>query len=142
MMREAVDLTATSGRAWVVAVVVVVAAISTGATMTSCQLAGGVPPDGIIASSIAARGDLVVPVPRTDWPGARRAVVSVDGTNDHSTLPGSPAAAREITLALAGEDPGCESLADTIADQVTGEAVSWAEDLVGADLALAARTVR
>jgi hypothetical protein len=106
------------------------------------QLAGGVPPDGIIASSIAARGDLVVPVPRTDWPGARRAVVSVDGTNDHSTLPGSPAAAREITLALAGEDPGCESLADTIADQVTGEAVSWAEDLVGADLALAARTVR
>lgn len=106
------------------------------------QLAAAGSPAGIASLSIAARGDLVVPVPRTAWSGASRAVVSLDGANDHSALPGSAAAGREIALALAGAPPGCESLLDTVADQATGEAVSWVEDLVGADLAAMARLVR
>lgn len=99
------------------------------------QLRRRPPPPTVRARSIAARGDLVVPVPRTRWPGAEHAVVGIAGHDDHSALPSSPASHREVALALAGAPPTCESLRDTVADQLAGEAVSWVEDVVGAGTA-------
>ena len=64
-------------------------------------------PEDLEAVSIAGRADFVVPVPRTRLDGAREVVVSVDGSaNAHKDLPGDPATARELALALAGAPPG------------------------------------
>lgn len=89
-------------------------------------------PSGIRAVSIAARGDLVVPVPRTAVAGAREVVVPVMGLHAHDALPGSPAAARELALALTGLPPTCQSVKDVLIDQFLGEGISWAEDSLGA----------
>jgi len=89
-------------------------------------------PDTVRAVSIAARGDLVVPVPRTVAPGATEVVVPVVGPHAHDALPGSPAAARELGLALAGLPPTCQPFAAALTDQVVGEGISWAEDTLGA----------
>lgn len=89
-------------------------------------------PAGVDVVSIAARGDLVVPVPRTAAPGAVQVVVPVSGVAAHDRLPGSPEAARELALALAGRPPGCQSFRDALADQVVGEGISGAEDALGA----------
>ncbi len=89
-------------------------------------------PDGVQGISIAARGDVVVPVPRTRLPGAPQVVVPVTGLAAHDALPGSPEAAREVALALAGMPPTCTSLRTALTDQVLGEGISWAEDMVGA----------
>jgi hypothetical protein len=102
------------------------------------ELGGTDPPATVELRSIAAAGDLVVPVPRTVWPGADHVVVSVPGVDDHTTLPGSAAAQREIALALAGAPPTCESPLDTLTDQLGGELVSWVQDLAGAGLSGAA----
>lgn len=88
-------------------------------------------PAGVRVTSIAARADAVVPVPRTHLDGATNAVVSVKGLNDHPLLPGAPAATREMALALAGMAPTCEALADAMVDVVVGGAISAAEDTAG-----------
>jgi len=95
-------------------------------------------PDVVQAVSIAARGDLVVPVPRTAAPGAVEVVVPLDGARAHDQLPGSTAAHRELALALAGLAPTCQSLRDALIDQVVGEGISWAEDTAGSLAWLAA----
>lgn len=95
-------------------------------------------PDGVTAVSIAARGDLVVPVPRAVLPGGVEVVVPLDGASAHDELPGSAAAARELGLALAGMPPTCQSLRDAVIDQVVGEGISWAEDTAGSLAWLAA----
>jgi hypothetical protein len=95
-------------------------------------------PKGLRAVSIAARRDVVVPTPRSRLKGADNVVVALPGTgNDHSRLPGSPAAQREIALALAGRPPTCESVTDIAADTASGEAIDKAERAatVGAMLA-------
>jgi murein DD-endopeptidase MepM/ murein hydrolase activator NlpD len=89
-------------------------------------------PDGVDAVSIAARGDLIVPAPRSAAPGMEEVVVPLTGLSAHSDLPGSPEATRELALALAGLPPGCRSLREALLDQGTGEAISLAEDLAGA----------
>jgi hypothetical protein len=89
-------------------------------------------PATVAAISIAARGDLVVPVPSTRAAGATEVVLPLAGPGAHSDLPGSPEANRELRLALAGMPPGCESFDDALRDQLTGEAISYAEDVVGA----------
>ncbi|MDH4335453.1 MAG: peptidoglycan DD-metalloendopeptidase family protein [Chloroflexota bacterium] len=89
-------------------------------------------PDTVPSVSIAARGDLIVPVPSTRAPGAVEVVVSLTGPDAHTDLPGSAAANRELRLALAGLPPGCRSFDDALRDQLTGEAISYGEDLVGA----------
>jgi len=95
-------------------------------------------PAGVDAVSIAARGDLVVPVPRTELPGAPQVVVPIVGLHAHDQLPGSAEAGRELALALAGMDPTCTSLAGALVDQLTGTGISWAEDSAGAAAWLAA----
>jgi hypothetical protein len=63
-------------------------------------------------------------------------VVAVPGLNEHSALPGSAVAHREMALALAGMGPTCQTLAAITAGVVTGELIGAAED--GAGVALAA----
>ena len=87
-------------------------------------------PPGIRFTSIAARGDPVVPSPRSRLDGATNVIVDVPGVGtDHAELPGSDVATREIALAVAGRPPTCTSLLDALGDAVTGHAISVAEDL-------------
>lgn len=94
---------------------------------------------GVDLVSIAARGDLIVPVPRTELPGAVQVVVPVAGLHAHDALPGSPEVGRELALALAGLPPTCTSFRAALADQLVGQGISWAEDTVGSVAWLAAR---
>lgn len=89
-------------------------------------------PAGVRAVSIAARGDLVVPVPATHVEGAPQVVVPLQGWDAHGDLPGSPEVARELALLLAGAPPSCTSLAEALAGQLLGAGISWAEDAAGA----------
>lgn len=89
-------------------------------------------PENVDAVSIAARGDVVVPVPRAAARGAEEVVVPLTGLSAHDDLPGSDAATRELTLALAGRPPGCQSFASAFSDQLAGQGISWLEDSVGA----------
>lgn len=92
-------------------------------------------PSGVRNTSIAARGDLVVPARRSRYRGARHVVVGVSGgAADHAALPGSPAAHREMALALAGAPPTCQSLADMLLDAAVSDGISAAEDILGLGL--------
>ncbi|MEO7429057.1 MAG: hypothetical protein ABIY48_06700, partial [Acidimicrobiales bacterium] len=102
------------------------------------ELAAEPIPDGLTAVSIAARGDLIVPVPRTALSGAPQVVVPVDGVHAHDALPGSHEAGRELALALAGLPPTCTSMRDALTDQLVGQGISWAEDAAGSYAWLAA----
>jgi alpha-beta hydrolase superfamily lysophospholipase len=90
--------------------------------------------------SVAARGDLVVPAPRSRLAGAANMVVTLPPpfASVHARLPGAPEATRELALALAGLPPTCRSLPDVVADHLVGTATSLATDSLGATLALAA----
>ncbi|MEO7836198.1 MAG: peptidoglycan DD-metalloendopeptidase family protein [Acidimicrobiales bacterium] len=94
-------------------------------------------PEGVRFTSIAARGDVVVPSPRSRLRGATYKVVSVPTLNHHNALPGSAAATREIALARAGMAPTCEGLGDALADAAVGQFISAAEDMGGVALAVA-----
>lgn len=98
----------------------------------TAELADEPYPPEVEAVSIAARGDLVVPVPRTVAPGAEQVVVAVDGTHAHDALPGSAPAQRELALALAGHPPGCQSFVSALTGQMVGAGISWSEDTAGA----------
>ena len=91
-------------------------------------------PPALRRVSIAARGDLVVAVPRTvedQWPSA---VVALGGLDAHDRLPGAEATTREIALALAGRPPTCASTEETVTDAISGETVSLATDLIAASM--------
>ncbi|HEY9558986.1 MAG TPA: hypothetical protein VIR58_19780, partial [Acidimicrobiales bacterium] len=96
------------------------------------ELADSPIPPTVRSVSIAARGDLVVPVPRTAAPGATEVVVPLIGPSAHDALPGSAEAGRELALALAGLPPTCQSLGSALADQLVGEGISLGEDALGA----------
>ncbi len=96
------------------------------------ELARHPAPEGVPSVSIAARGDLVVPVPRARLAGAPEVIVPLVGASAHSALPGDPRTTRELALARAGAPPGCTSLAGALADQAVGAAIGEAEDGVGA----------
>jgi murein DD-endopeptidase MepM/ murein hydrolase activator NlpD len=90
-------------------------------------------PPGLRVTSIAARGDLVVPAGQTRLRGAKEVTVSVDSiVNDHGELPGSAQAQREIALGLAGMDPTCQAFADMLTDVVVSETIGMVENEVGA----------
>jgi hypothetical protein len=96
------------------------------------ELAAHPVPDAVAAVSVAARGDLVVPTPRSQAPGMDEVIVPVVGPGAHTDLPGSEAATRALGLARAGLPPACQTFADALADQAAGEGISLAEDLLGA----------
>ncbi|HEX4866307.1 MAG TPA: peptidoglycan DD-metalloendopeptidase family protein [Acidimicrobiales bacterium] len=88
-------------------------------------------PAGVEVRSIAARGDLVVPVPRTVVDGAEQVVVPVDGLTAHDQLPGSTEAGREVALAVGGLPPGCLGFGEALLGHLEGEVVSLGEDTLG-----------
>lgn len=91
-------------------------------------------PDRVRFTSVAARGDPVVAVPRTLAPGAATTTVSVLGPGAHDALPGSPEATREIGLAIGGLPPTCRSRADRLADVAVGHGIAAAHDGAGGAL--------
>jgi len=103
------------------------------------QIADTPIPDGVRFRSVSARGDLVVPSPRSAIEGGEHVIVAGSGLHAHDGLPGSSAATREIGLAVADLAPTCESLADAVVDAIVGEGIGWGEDALGAGLSAAAR---
>jgi hypothetical protein len=96
-------------------------------------------PDGVHFTSIAARGDPIVPSPRANLAGATNVIVDVAGIGtDHDQLPGSAEATREIALAVSGRGPTCQSLATALDDAAVGHAISKAEDAAAVGLAYGA----
>jgi hypothetical protein len=86
-------------------------------------------PAGVKVTSIGGRGDFIVPAGRTHLDGAKNVIVSLPGSiNQHSDLPGSAAATREIALGQAGLDPTCQSLIDMLGDTAMSDGIGWAED--------------
>lgn len=96
------------------------------------ELADHPVPDVVDAVSIAARGDVIVPVPRSVALGMDEVVLPLTGLSAHSDLPGSAEATRELALALAGLPPGCQSFREALLDQGMGEGISLVEDMAGA----------
>jgi hypothetical protein len=84
-------------------------------------------PSGVHLVSIAARGDLVVAAPRTVVAGATNITVPAAGRDAHSALVGTDTATAEMSRALAGQPPGCESWSDVVADVLVGQAISALE---------------
>jgi hypothetical protein len=90
-------------------------------------------PPEVDAIAIAARTDVIVPVPRSAGSGAPVVVVDSGlGLSAHDELPGSAPANRAIALHLAGMAPPCRSIAARTVDRVAGGTVSFAQDGVGA----------
>jgi hypothetical protein len=95
------------------------------------ELAATPVPPNVDAVSIAARGDLVVPVPRAVAGGMVEVVVPLTGLSAHDALPGSTEAARELALALAGRPPGCQTFREALTSEAVGHAITAAEDAIG-----------
>lgn len=103
---------------------------------TVAAIGGLAPPPGVRMTSIAARGDLVVPSPRTRLQGVTSVAVTVPGLNDHTNLAGSAAATREIALALAGQPPTCRTLWSIGTAALVGHGLAVFEDTAGLALAV------
>ncbi|HEX2382250.1 MAG TPA: M23 family metallopeptidase [Acidimicrobiales bacterium] len=85
------------------------------------RLAAHALPAGPAFVSIAAQGDAVVPSPDAHLSGATNVIVPVTGVDAHTELPGSAQVTREISMALAGLPPSCESASDAVLDAVWGD---------------------
>jgi hypothetical protein len=90
----------------------------------------GVPP-GVELVSIAASGDVVVPLPNTQVDGARNVTVSLAGRQAHGELVAADETTAEIARALAGGDPGCESPGEVVREHLLGHGISFLEDVAG-----------
>jgi hypothetical protein len=86
-------------------------------------------PAGARVTSIAARGDLVVPGLHAALAGATNVLLPLEGLHAHQELPGSPEVARELALALADQGPTCRGLGD---DLLLAGGISLVEDGIGA----------
>lgn len=95
-------------------------------------------PAGIRFVSVAARNDVVVPSPDCYVAGADNITVTVgppqEMLSDHDALPKSPAATREVALAINGLPPTCEPLVDALTDALVGDGIEVGEDTVAAAL--------
>lgn len=94
-------------------------------------------PGGVRFVSIAATHDLVVPSQRSELAGAENILVRLNGTSqlsNHSDLPGSPEAHREMALALAGRPPTCTSFIESFRGGLAGYGISYVEDAIGGGL--------
>ncbi len=79
--------------------------------------AGVAYPEGVTAVSVGARFDWVVPASMTGAPGSRNVIIG-DSPDPgiHSELPGLAESDREVSLALGGFPPACESVMNRLAD--------------------------
>ena len=82
-------------------------------------------PTGSATVSVAARGDLVVPVPRARFEGAREVGGAPGRARPPTTgLPGDPGTTRELALALAGAPPACTSFVRALPTRPSGRPIS------------------
>lgn len=88
-------------------------------------------PDRVRFTSVAARGDPVVPSIRSHTPDALNTTVSVAGPRAHDALPGTAEATREIALAVGGFPPTCRSTPDRLVDVAAGHGVAATHDGLG-----------
>jgi hypothetical protein len=88
-------------------------------------------PDRVRFTSVAARGDPVVPSIRSHTPDALNTTVSVAGPRAHDALPGTVEATREIALAVGGFPPTCRSTPDRLVDVAAGHGVAATHDGLG-----------
>jgi triacylglycerol esterase/lipase EstA (alpha/beta hydrolase family) len=88
-------------------------------------------PDDVELVSIAARGDMIVPAPRSRVDGARNVTVPEAGIDAHSEMVASEAATHELALALAEMPQGCVGVRDALSDAVMGHGISYIQDLGG-----------
>lgn len=91
-------------------------------------------PEGVDLVSIAARGDLVVPAPRTQVDGARNVTVPESGKDAHGDLVASDVTTHELSLALAGMPQRCIGVWDLLNDEVSGRGISYVQDVLGLGL--------
>ena len=97
-------------------------------------------PDGVRFVTIAGSGDLVVPgaVGMDATADARIILPTPIGKETHGTLPSSPAATREIGLAIAGLGPTCQTIGEAVLALTTAEAIRYGESVAGAAAAVGA----
>jgi hypothetical protein len=97
-------------------------------------------PDGVRFVTIGGSGDLVVPGSVAIDPDADASVIlpTEVGNEAHGTLPSSPAATREIGLAVTGMGPTCQSLGTATSAFFTAETIRYGESVAGATAAVAA----
>jgi len=97
-------------------------------------------PKGVRFVTIGGSGDLVVPGSVAIDQGADASVILPTdiGKEAHGTLPSSPAATREIGLAVAGMGPSCQGLGAATTAFVTAETIRYGESVAGATAAVAA----
>jgi hypothetical protein len=88
-------------------------------------------PDDVELISIAVRGDMVVPAPRSRVDGARNVTVPETGIDAHSEMVGSDAVTRELALALAEMPQRCVGVWEAVSDEVIGHGISYIQDLGG-----------
>jgi pimeloyl-ACP methyl ester carboxylesterase len=88
-------------------------------------------PSSVKLTSIAAAGDLFVPVPRAHVSGADNRVIGSDSLfGDHSSINDRADAHREVRLALAGMPQTCRGLIRWVWDHTRGEFISVTVDTV------------
>ena len=116
-----------------------VADLAPGSPFLTRLAATGPPGPPTRAAGVGARTDLVVPPPDARWRGVPSTTVDVAsaGVNAHGALPGSPAATREVALAISGAPPTCRSGTDALGDAAFGLAVQGATYGVGGATAVA-----
>lgn len=88
--------------------------------------------------AIGGRLDLIVPSSRARLNGAENTVESMPLGFDHSSLPGSAPAQREVALAVTGSPLACRGLVDRVVDLAATRAIQAAENIGGLVLAGAA----
>jgi pimeloyl-ACP methyl ester carboxylesterase len=84
-------------------------------------------PERVSLVSIAARGDLVVPAPRSRFAGQPPRVVPLAGPAAHDRLPGDDRTTIEIRAGIAGLPPRCRSFGEALLDEAVGQALDAVE---------------
>ncbi len=102
-----------------------VADLATGSVFLARLDATAPPGPPTRVAAVGSRTDLVVPPPRARWAGVPSTTVDLldAGVRAHDALPGSPAATREVALAIASAPPTCRSPEDAVSDAAVGLAV-------------------
>jgi pimeloyl-ACP methyl ester carboxylesterase len=95
---------------------------------------------GVRFVTIGGSGDLVVPGSSAGDPAADASIIlpTPIGKEAHGSLPSTPAATREIGLAVAGMGPTCQSFGVALSGVLTAETIRYGETLASANAAIGA----
>ncbi len=97
-------------------------------------------PSSVRFVTIGGSGDLVVPGSSAGDSAADASIILPTplGKEAHGSLPSTPAATREIGLAVARMGPTCQSLGVALSGFLTAETVRYGETLASATAAIGA----